>query len=109
MRTREFLNFSTLKEDVVYTVKTVPRLYDDSAEYYIYLITVVAPDDPSQYYMTIYDVKTTFTAIHDKLEADRSKGLTKEFTFTNTMIESGPNTRYPYIMITGENEMVDLE
>ena len=41
--------------------------------------------------MTIYDVKTTFTAIHDKLDADRSKGLTKEFTFTKTMIESEPN------------------
>ena len=77
MSTREFLNFSTLKEDVVYTVKTVQRLYNDSAEYYIYLITVSAPDDPSQYYLTIYDVKTTFTAIHDKLEVDRSKGLTK--------------------------------
>src|SRR6218665_951425 len=109
MSTRQFLNFSTLKEDVVHTVKTVQRLYDDSAEYYMYLITVVAPDDPLQYYMTIYDVKTTFTAIHDKLEADRSKGLAKEFTFTKTMIESEPNTRYPYIVVTGENEVVELE
>src|SRR6218665_1471274 len=109
MSTRQFLNFSTLKEDVVYTVKTVQRLYDDSAEYYIYLITVAAPDDPSQHYMIIYDVKTTFTAIHDKLEADRSKGPTKEFTSTKTMIESETNTRYSYIVVTGENEVVDLE
>jgi len=94
---------------VVYTAKTVQRLCDDSAEYYIYLITVSAPDDPSQYYMTIYDVKTTFTAIHDKLEADRSKGLTKEFTFKKTSIESEANTRYWYIVITGENEVVELE
>src|SRR6218665_2260088 len=77
-----------------YTVKTVQRLYDDSAEYYIYLITVAAPDDSTTYYKTTQDVKTTFTAIHDKLEADRSKGLTKEFTFTKTMIESEPNTHY---------------
>src|SRR6218665_1607146 len=85
------------------------RLCDDGAEYYIYLITVAAPDDPSPYYMTIYDVKTTFTAIHDKLEADRSKGVNKEFTFTKTRIESEPNTRYSYIVVTGENEVVDLE
>ena len=48
-----------------YTVKTVQRLYDDSAEYYIYLITVAAPDDSTTYYKTTRDVKTTFTAIHD--------------------------------------------
>jgi len=53
MSTRQFLNFSTLKEDVVCTVKTVQRLYDDCAEY---LITVSAPDDNAIYYMTIYDV-----------------------------------------------------
>src|SRR6218665_3274747 len=109
MSTREFLNFSTLKEYIVYTVKTVQRLYDDSAEYYIYLIIVAAPDDPSQYYMTIYDVKTALTAIHDKLEEDRSNCLTKEFTFTKTTIELEPNTRYWYIVVMGENEVVDLE
>ena len=53
MSTRQFLNFSTLKDDVVYTVKTVQRLYDDGSEYYKYLITVVAPDEPALYYMTI--------------------------------------------------------
>ena len=90
-------------------MKTVQRLYDDSAKYYIYLTTVSATDDPSQYYMTIYDVRTTLTAIHDKLETDRSKGLTKEFTFAKTRIESKPNTRYSYIVITGENEVVELE
>jgi len=109
LSSRQFLNFSTLKEDVVYTVKTVQRLYDDSAEYYIYLITIATPDDPSQYYMTIYDVKTALTAIHDKLEADRGKGLTEEFTFTKTRIESEPNMRYWYIVVTGENKVVDLE
>jgi len=64
MSTRKFLNFSTLKEDVVYTaVKTVQRLYDDSVEYYTYLITVSAE----------------------------------------------PNTQYPYIVVAGENEVVELE
>src|SRR6218665_3013084 len=77
MSTRQFLNFSTLKEDVVYTVKTVQRLYDDGSEYYKYLITVVAPDEPAMYYMAIYGIRTSLTTIHDKLEAGRMKGLTK--------------------------------
>jgi len=54
-------------------------------------------------------MKTTFTAIHDKLEADRSQGLTEEFTFTKTKIVLEPNTRFWYILVTGENEVVDLE
>ena len=109
MSTRQFLNFSTLKEDVVYTVKTTQRLYDEGLEYYIYLITVSAPDNPEMHYLAIYGVKTTLTAIYDKLEAYRMKGLTKEFTFTKTQIELEPNTQYLYILVAGENDLVELE
>jgi len=59
--------------------------------------------------LTIYGVKTTLTAIYDKLEADRSKGLTKGFTFTKTQIELEPNTRYSFVVVRGENEVVELE
>src|SRR6218665_3760200 len=109
MSTREFLNFSTLKEDVVYTVKTVQRLYDEGLEYYKCLITVAAQDEPETYYMTIYGIRTSLTTIHDKLEADRIKRLTKEFTFTKTKIEAEPNEQYLYILVMGENDLVELE
>lgn len=78
-------------------------------EYYIYFIIVTASDESETYYITIYGDKTPLTAIYDKLEAGRMKGLTKEFTITNTKIESEPNTQYPFIVVTGENDTVVLE
>ena len=70
---------------------------------------LVTQDEPETYYMTIYEIRTSLTTIRDKLEADRSKGLTKEFTFTKTMIEAEPNEQYPYILVAGENDVVELE
>jgi len=59
--------------------------------------------------MTIYGIRTALTTIHDKLEADGMKGLTKEFTFTKTKIEAEPNEQYLYILVTGETDVVELE
>ena len=90
-------------------MKTVQRPYDDGLEYYKYLITVVAADEPATYYMTIYGIRTYVTTVHNKLEADKSKSITKEFTFTKTKIEAEPNEQYLYILVAKKNDVVELE
>ena len=59
--------------------------------------------------MTNYGIRTSLTTIHDKLEADRMKGLIKELTFTKTKTEAEPNEQYLYILVMGENDLVELE
>jgi len=55
--------------------------------------------------MTNYGIRTSLTTIHDKLEADRMKGLIKELTFTKTKTEAEPNEQYLYILVMGENDV----
>jgi len=43
------------------------------------------------------------------LEAERTKRLTKEFTFTKTKIEAEPNEQYLYILVAKKNDVVELE
>ena len=71
MSTREFVDFQTLEEDVVYTVKTMQYLFGSAGSIYsgFYLITVETPGK-SAHYMTIHEGPWE-KPIHDKLESLR--------------------------------------
>ena len=77
MSTCEFVDFQTLEEDVVYTVKTMQYLFGSAG--YFYLITVDTPGK-STHYMTIHEGPWE-KPIHDKLESLRKLGSNKKFTF----------------------------
>ena len=95
MGTRNFVSFETLEEDVVYTVKTKQYLY--GTEGYCYLITVVAPDE-TEYYMNVYE-----EPLLSKMRTN------KTFTFTKTKIEMDPGWTPAVIVVSGENDVVELE
>src|SRR6218665_2586344 len=107
MSTREFVDFQTLEEDVVYTVKTVQYIFD-SAEY-LYLITVDTPGK-STHYMTIHEGPGEKPiGLHDKLESLRKPGSNKKFIFLKTTLEAEKDFIWPYLNVAAESDVIDLE
>src|SRR6218665_1378650 len=84
MSTREFVDFQTLEEDVVYTVKTIQYLFGSAG--YFYLITVDTPGK-SAHYMTTHEGPWE-KPIHYKLEGLRKLGSNKKFTFIKATLEA---------------------
>jgi len=105
MSTREFVDFQTLEEDVVYTVKTMQYLFGSAG--YFYLITVDTIGK-STHYMTIHEGPWA-KPIHDKLESLRKLGSNKKFTFIKTTLEAEKDFIWPYLNVAGESDVIDLE
>jgi len=105
MSTREFVDFQTLEENVVYTVKTMQYLFGSAG--YFYLITVDTPGK-STHYMTIHEGPWE-KPIHDKLESLRKLGSNKKFTFIKTTLEAEKDFIWPYLNVAGESDVIDLE
>src|SRR6218665_1335835 len=103
MSTREFVDFQTIEEDVVYMVKTMQYLFGSAGYFYLDLITVDTPGK-SAHYMTIHEGPWE-KPIHDKLESLRKLGSNKNFTFTKTTLEAEKDFIWPYLNVAGESDV----
>lgn len=100
----QFVDFNNLDQNVVYTVQSMQYLYGSTG--YLYIIKLVKPDNTS-YYMSIRE-NTIEGNIYAKLETIRTGPLKKRFTFTKSLINISSDVSAPFIIISGENDVVNL-
>ena len=100
----QFLDFNTLEQDVVYTVRSFQYLYGTTG--YFYVIRFTKPDN-TVYYMNVRE-GTTEGNLYDKLQTIRTGSEKKRFTFTKTNVRISSTLNTPFIIISGENDIVNL-
>lgn len=74
----QFVDFTSLKQNVVYTVQSMQYLYGSAG--YVYIIKIVKPDN-TIYYMIIPEGSSEGN-ICEQLETIRTGTLKKRFSFT---------------------------
>jgi hypothetical protein len=74
----QFVDFTSLTQNVVYTVQLMQYLYGSTG--YVYIINIVTPDN-TIYYMIIRE-RSIEGNIYEKLETIRKGTERKRFSFT---------------------------
>jgi hypothetical protein len=100
----QFVDFTSLSQNVVYTVQSTQYLYGSTG--YMYIIKIVKPDN-TIYYMIIREGSIEGN-IYEKLETIRTGTLKKRFSFTKVLVSISPDVSAPFIIISGENDVVNL-
>jgi len=99
-----FVDFNTLEQDTVYTVEQMQYLNGSAGAFYI--IHITKPDN-SVYYMNIRD-GVIGSNIYEKLETIRTGIQKKRFSFTKTNVAISSDVSAPFIIVSGENGVVNL-
>lgn len=73
---------------------------------YIYIIKITKPDN-IDYYMIIREGSAEGN-IYEKLEAIRTSSQRHSFSFTKTNVEISLDLSVPFIIISDDNDVVDL-
>lgn len=99
-----FLDYASLDENVLYTTNSMQYLCGTTG--YFYIIKIMDPN-AHEYYMNIRE-GTMENNIYEYLESLRTIFLHKRFTFRKMPIRISDNVTAPFIIITGVNEVVNL-
>ena len=100
-----FLDFDSVVEGTVYTVRSMQYLYGSAG--YFYTIEISDPDNII-YYMNVRE-GTFLGNIYDKLEAIRRSPEKKRFIFTKSLVAVSSDFSTPVIIVEGENGVVNLD
>ena len=99
-----FINFNALEQDITYTARSMQYLYGSAG--YIYKIRITKPDN-TDYYMIIREGSAEGN-IYEKLETIRKGPQRQRFSFTKTNVEISSDLSVPFIIISGENDVINL-
>ena len=99
-----FINFNALEQDITYTARSMQYLYGSTG--YLYKIRITKPDN-TDYYMIIREGSIE-NNIYTKLETIRTGTQKKRFSFTKTNVEISSDLSVPFIIISGENDVINL-
>lgn len=99
-----YVSFNTLEQDIIYTIKSMQYLYGSAG--YMYKIKITKPGN-TDYYMIIREGSAEGN-IYAKLETIRTNIQKRRFTITKTNVDISSELSIPFIIVGGENEVVDL-
>jgi hypothetical protein len=97
---KQFVDFNTIEQDVVYTVQSMQYIYGSAG--YFYIIEITKPDN-TVYYMSIRE-----GSVYEKLDSVRTGTQKNRFSFAKILVDVSQDVSAPFIIISGENEVVDL-
>ena len=100
-----FLDYSSLVEGTVYTVRSMQYLYGSVG--YFYVIEISDPDNVI-YYMNIREWSFE-NNLFDKLERIRKGAEKKRFTFEKMSVDTSTSGSEALIIVSGENGVVNLD
>jgi hypothetical protein len=100
----QFLDFNTLEQDVIYTVQSMQYIHGSAGCFYI--IKITKPDN-TVYYMNIQE-KSLECNTYEKLETIKTGTQKNCFSFTKILLDISQDVSAPFIIISGENEVVNL-
>jgi hypothetical protein len=98
---KQFVDFNTLEQDIIYTVQSMQYIYGSAG--YFYIIKITKPDN-TVYYMNIREVNN----MYEKLETIRTGTQKNRFSFAKALVEISQDVSAPHILISGENDVVNL-
>lgn len=96
-----FLDENSLELDVQYTVTAIQHLYASSI--YFYVIRFREDTSNTDYYMNVNSGN-----LYDKLEQVRNSTQKNQFTFTKQLVNIYQDVSAPFVIIDGDNDVVEL-
>jgi hypothetical protein len=97
---KQFVDFNTIEQDVVYTAQSMQYIYGSTG--YFYIIKIRKPDE-TVYYMNIRE-----GSVYEKLDSVRTSTQKTRFTLTKKLVDISQDVSAPFIIISFDNDEVNL-